>query len=161
MEIAEILDPGRVVVDVQMTSKKAVLEKLASMLSSADGALTSKIVFDCLVARERLGTTGLGNGIAIPHGRVASNGKSIGAFVRTVSPIDFDAVDNAPVDIFFALCVPEDATDEHLALLSALAGNFSNPDFVKALRDLPSVADIYKHLTNTEQARRRAEGDDQ
>ena len=161
MEIAEILDPGRVVVDVQMTSRKAVLEKLASMLSSADGALTSKIVFDCLVARERLGTTGLGNGIAIPHARVAGNGNSIGAFVRTADPIDFDAVDSAPVDIFFALCVPGDATDEHLALLSALAGKFSNLEFVHTLRDISSVAEIYEHLTNTDHEPRRAEGDNQ
>ncbi len=160
MDIAEILDPVRVVVDAKLTSKKAVLEKLAGMLSSADASLTAKTVFDCLVARERLGTTGLGSGIAIPHGRVASNGKAIGAFIRTVNPVDFDAVDNAPVDIFFALCVPEDATDEHLALLAALAGNFSDPGFIKALRNISSVTEIYSHLTNEEQTKGRLEGDD-
>ena len=159
MKIAEILDLQRVVVDAELTSKKGVLEKLAGMLSSADASLTSKIVFDCLVARERLGTTGLGSGIAIPHGRVASNGKSIGAFVRTVNPIDFDAVDNAPVDIFFALCVPEEATDEHLALLSVLAGNFSDPGFIEALRDTSSAADIYAHLIGKEHGSRGREGD--
>ncbi|MGE4616345.1 MAG: PTS sugar transporter subunit IIA, partial [Gammaproteobacteria bacterium] len=75
-------------------------------------------------------------------------GKSVGAFLRTGYPIDFDAVDNAPVDVFFALCVPEDATDEHLALLSALAGNFSDPVFVESLRAISSPTDLYEHLTN-------------
>ena len=109
MKIAEILDPGRILVGANLASKKSVLEKLAEMLSSADPLLNSKLVFDSLLARERLGTTGLGNGIAIPHGRVECNGKSVGAFLRTGHPIDFDAVDNAPVDVFFALCVPEGA----------------------------------------------------
>jgi nitrogen PTS system EIIA component len=161
MEIAEILDLDRIVVDAESTSKKAVLEKLASLLSSADTALTSAIVFDCLLARERLGTTGLGSGIAIPHGRVASNGKAIGAFIRTINPIDFDAVDSLPVDIFFALCVPEEATDEHLALLSALAANFSDPKFVEVIREADSPADIYKHLISKEHTKRLPEGNDQ
>ncbi len=147
MKIADILDPGRIVVGANLASRKSVLEKLAEMLSSADPLLNSKLVFDSLLARERLGTTGLGNGIAIPHGRVECNGKSVGAFLRTGHPIDFDAVDNAPVDIFFALCVPEDATDEHLALLSALAGNFSDRVFVESLRAISSPTDVYEHLT--------------
>ncbi len=150
MKIAEILDSNRIVVGANLASKKSVLEKLAEMLSSADSSLNSKLVFDTLLARERLGTTGLGNGIAIPHGRVECNGKSVGAFIRTGHPIDFDAVDNAPVDIFFALCVPEDATDEHLALLSVLAGNFSDPDFVESLRAISSTKYVYEHLTNAE-----------
>jgi nitrogen PTS system EIIA component len=149
MEIVEILDLDRVEIDVNVASKKSVLEKLAEMLSRADPSLDPKMVFETLLARERLGTTGLGDGIAIPHGRVASNGKSIGAFLRTGNPIDFDAVDNAPVDLFFALCVPEDAADEHLALLSALAENFSNRDFVKVLREIPSAKDVYEHLIKT------------
>lgn len=152
MNIAEILDIDRVIVDADLGSKKSVLEKLAAMLSSADPGLTATTVFDSLIARERLGTTGLGEGIAIPHGRVASNGKSIGAFLRTGKPIDFDAVDSAPVDIFFALCVPEEATEEHLALLSALAGNFSDRAFVDALRSSADAGDVYRKLVGKEAA---------
>lgn len=153
MDIAQILDVERVIVDADLNSKKSVLEKLAALLSSADPSLTTPTVFDSLVARERLGTTGLGEGIAIPHGRVASNGKSIGAFLRTDKPIDFDAVDGAPVDIFFALCVPEEATDEHLALLSSLAGNFSDKAFVDVLRASTDPAEVYRKLIGRETAR--------
>jgi nitrogen PTS system EIIA component len=153
MEIAEILDLDRIEVDADIASKKSVLEKLAAMLSSADPSLNTKVVFDSLLARERLGTTGLGDGIAIPHGRVASNGISIGAFLRTGHPVDFDAVDNAPVDLFFALCVPEEATDEHLALLSALAGIFSDPEFVRSLREISSAAEVYRRLIKSESSK--------
>lgn len=150
MNIAEIIAPQRIAVDIDLASKKAVLEKLAEMLASADPTLKSKTVFESLLARERLGTTGLGAGIAIPHGRVATNASSIGAFVRTSRPVDFDAVDNAPVDLFFALCVPENANDEHLALLAVLATKFSSADFVSDLRGLENSQQLFEHLIVTE-----------
>lgn len=146
MELSKILNQNRVAVDVNLTSKKGVLETLAGMLSSAESTLNSRAIFDCLLARERLGTTGLGGGIAIPHGRIANNGEAIGAFIRTVDPVEFDAVDNAPVDIFFALCVPEEATDEHLGLLSELAANFSDSRFVANLRRFSSAFEVYESL---------------
>lgn len=136
MTITDILVPERVAVDVELTSKKAVLETLASMLASADPRLDAGEIFDSLVARERLGTTGLGAGIAIPHGRVSVDGAACGAFIRTSKPLGFDAVDNAPVDLFFALCVPRDATQAHLDLLAALAARFSDSAFVAELRRL-------------------------
>jgi len=147
MKITEILSPDRVAVDLDLASKKAVLETLAGMLSSADPQLKSKEVFDSLLARERLGTTGLGAGIAIPHGRVSTGKESIGAFLRTGKPINFDAVDNAPVDLFFALCVPEEACQEHLDLLAALASRFSDKHFVDSLRDAARVDDVFSALT--------------
>ncbi len=146
MKIKEILAPDRVVLDLQLASKKAVLEKLAEMLAGADPTLQAKTVFESLLARERLGTTGLGAGIAIPHGRVSTEASSIGAFLRTGTPIGFDAVDNAPVDLFFALCVPEDATEEHLALLSSLAARFSDAAFVSALRETGDADEVYRQL---------------
>ena len=147
MKISEIIAPERVAIDIPLSSKKAVLERLAEMLSSADPSLSAKNVFDSLLARERLGTTGLGAGIAIPHGRVITNAASIGAFVRTGSPIGFDAVDNAPVDLFFALCVPEDANEKHLALLAELATKFSDSRFVAGLRGSVEQADVFRQLT--------------
>ncbi len=152
MKISEIIAPERVAVDLDVASKKAVLEKLAEMLSSGDPVLKQKEVFESLLARERLGTTGLGAGIAIPHGRVATDTHSIGAFLRTSTPIDFDAVDNAPVDVFFALCVPEDATEQHLALLAELAGMFSNSEFVTGLRESADEADVFRRLAGEDKA---------
>jgi nitrogen PTS system EIIA component len=146
MKISEIIAPERVAIDIDLSSKKAVLERLSNMLSSADPGLSAKAVFDSLLARERLGTTGLGAGIAIPHGRVATDAASIGAFIRTDNPIGFDAVDNAPVDLFFALCVPENANEEHLALLSELATKFSDGQFVEGLRNSADPSDVFRHL---------------
>ena len=149
MEIKDVLVPDRVIIDANLASKKVVLEKLAGMLSGADSMISSSTVFSSLLARERLGTTGLGEGIAIPHGRVASSGRSIGAFLKTETPIDFDAVDSVPVDIFFGLCVPEDATDEHLHLLAGLANRFSDLEFIQHLRASASPADVYEKLVES------------
>lgn len=147
MNISEIIVPERVAVDLRLSSKKAVLQKLSELLSEGDPDLQSKDVFEALLARERLGTTGLGAGIAIPHGRVATGAPSIGAFIRTGEAIDFDAVDNAPVDLFFALCVPEEANEEHLDLLAVLAQKFSDNEFVSALRQTAGDAATFAALT--------------
>jgi len=152
MTIADILAPERVAVDVELTSKKAVLEALADLLASADRRLDAAEIFDSLVARERLGTTGLGAGIAIPHGRISVDGVACGAFIRTSKPLGFDAVDNAPVDLFFALCVPRDATQVHLDLLAALAARFSDQQFVSELRKLPAP-EVYGRLVSQVEAR--------
>ena len=120
---------------------------MSGLLASGDSQLNSQRVFDSLVARERLGTTGLGAGIAIPHGRVDNkNGFSLGAFMRTTRPVDFDAVDGTPVDLFFALCVPEKATQEHLTLLSMLARMFSDPALIDDLRSGSSQQAVYSLL---------------
>ena len=150
MDISEIIARERVAVNARLTSKKAVLEKLAELLASGDPDLQVRDVFEALLARERLGTTGLGAGIAIPHGRVNMQVPSIGAFVRTAEPVDFDAVDNAPVDLFFALCVPEEANDEHLALLASLARRFSNSEFVGCLRESVGDKAIFDSLVMPE-----------
>ncbi|MGE0486710.1 MAG: PTS sugar transporter subunit IIA [Gammaproteobacteria bacterium] len=147
MKIVQILAPDRVAIGVDLASKKAVLERLAGMLASAAPTLKSKDVFDSLIARERLGTTGLGAGIAIPHGRASGAASPVGAFLRTAAPIGFDAVDNAPVDLFFALCVPTEARQEHLDLLAALAGKLSDGGFVARLRAAEEPATVFAELT--------------
>lgn len=146
MKLANILSADRVEIGVALASKKSVLERLAALLAAGDATLNANAVFDSLLARERLGTTGLGAGIAIPHGRVSNNGSVLGAFVRTREPIQFDAVDNAPVDLFFALCVPEEATEEHLDLLAELAQRFSDAEFVERLRGTTDAAVAYEQL---------------
>lgn len=123
------------------------LEELSKLLANIDTSLSYIEVFDCLVAREKLGSTGLGNGVAIPHGRLKGGKKTIAAFMQLQHGIDYDAVDKAPVDLLFALLVPEDSTDEHLQTLSHLAEMFSNAETLEQLRSGSTADEIYKILT--------------
>ena len=122
--------------DLEVSSKKRVFEQ-AGLLLENEAGLARADVFDCLFAREKLGTTGLGQGVAIPHGRHASVKKAVGAFIRTQEPVAFDAPDGKPVSLIFVLLVPENATGEHLEVLSKLAGRFSQ----KAVREALMSAD--------------------
>ena len=146
MKIADILTPARITLDVRSASKKAVLEDLARLVAGNTQGLTPAQAFDSLVSRERLGSTGLGNGIAIPHGRISHLKTMVGAFVRTENAIDFDAIDGDPVDLFFALFVPERTTEEHLEMLANLAHAFSDEDLVDKLRGPLSPQQIHRLL---------------
>ena len=134
--ICEILPLSHIVLDLEVSSKKRVFEQ-AGLLLENEAGLARADVFDCLFAREKLGTTGLGQGVAIPHGRHASVKKAVGAFIRTQEPVAFDAPDGKPVSLIFVLLVPENATGEHLEVLSKLAGRFSQ----KAVREALMSAD--------------------
>lgn len=134
MEIGEIISPSRVRCAQEVRSKKAVLEMLAELIAEADPDLGREDVFNSLLSRERLGSTGLGHGVAIPHGRVQHGHRTLGAFVQARSAIDFDAIDREPVDLFFALLVPEQSTEEHLQVLARLAEMFSQDRFLEELR---------------------------
>ena len=134
--IGEILPLSHIVLDLEVSSKKRVFEQ-AGLLLENEAGLARADVFDCLFAREKLGTTGLGQGVAIPHGRHASVKKAVGAFIRTQEPVAFDAPDGKPVSLIFVLLVPEHATGEHLEVLSKLAGRFSQ----KAVREALMSAD--------------------
>ena len=134
--IGEILPLSHIVLDLEVSSKKRVFEQ-AGLLLENEAGLARADVFDCLFAREKLGTTGLGQGVAIPHGRHASVKKAVGAFIRTQEPVAFDAPDGKPVSLIFVLLVPENATGDHLEVLSKLAGRFSQ----KAVREALMSAD--------------------
>ena len=134
--IGEILPLSHIVLPFEVSSKKRVFEQ-AGLLLENEAGLARADVFDCLFAREKLGTTGLGQGVAIPHGRHASVKKAVGAFIRTQEPVAFDAPDGKPVSLIFVLLVPENATGEHLEVLSKLAGRFSQ----KAVREALMSAD--------------------
>mgnify|MGYP003614310745 FL=1 len=134
--LGEILPLSHIVLDLEVSSKKRVFEQ-AGLLLENEAGLARADVFDCLFAREKLGTTGLGQGVAIPHGRHASVKKAVGAFIRTQEPVAFDAPDGKPVSLIFVLLVPENATGEHLEVLSKLAGRFSQ----KAVREALMSAD--------------------
>jgi PTS system nitrogen regulatory IIA component len=139
---------------VEAASKKRVLEQLGQRLALAVPALTQDSVFDALLQRERLGSTGLGKGIALPHARMSQVAKAVGAFVQVSEGVDFDAVDNQPVDLAFAMLVPEEATDEHLKLLAQLAKMFSDTTFCNALREAETTEElntlIQKQATDTD-----------
>ncbi len=134
MKLSEILSPDCIRLDVDATSRKRVLEFASQLLAGTDESLSPRGVFDCLIAREKLGSTGLGHGVAIPHGRLAGLDKTIGVFLRTQKGVDFDAPDKEPVDLVFALLVPEESTEEHLQVLASIASYFNSGRSRDALR---------------------------
>ena len=124
-KIASLLSASRVVLDVAAPDKKALFERVGSLLDGTSGLNRTQIV-GSLIARERLGSTALGEGIAIPHGRVRGLREAVGAFLRLNPALAFDAPDNRPVNLVFVLLVPDRATDLHLQILSDLAQMFSD-----------------------------------
>jgi len=131
----KLLNPAHVLVDLAASSKKRLFEQAGLLFENHDGIARS-LVFDSLFARERLGSTGLGQGVAIPHGRIKGLKEALGAFIRLAQPIPFDAPDGAPVTLVFVLLVPEKATEKHLQILSELAQMFSD----RVLREAMSAA---------------------
>lgn len=157
MNISDLLSPDRIVCGLALSSKKRALEVLSQLLSEASGvSLGEADIFDGLLARERLGSTGLGYGVAIPHGRFKDIGQALGVFVRLENGIDFDAIDGEPVDLMFALMVPEESTEEHLQLLASLAEMFSNPGIRERMRQCQRADDIAAVIAQWQSAGHRA-----
>ena len=128
--IGEILPLDHIVLDLPVSSKKRLFEQIGLLIENK-AEMARSDVFECLFAREKLGTTALGQGVAIPHGRYAGLKRPIGAFIRTSESIGFDAPDGKPVNLIFALLVPEGSNSVHLEVLSHLASRFSS----KAVRE--------------------------
>ncbi|MCU7929993.1 MAG: PTS IIA-like nitrogen regulatory protein PtsN [Candidatus Thiodiazotropha sp. (ex Codakia rugifera)] len=137
------LQEERIGCSVEAASKKRVLEQLGQRLAESAPGLNQDLVFDALLERERLGSTGLGKGIALPHARMSQISQAVSAFVQLPEGIDFDAIDNQPVDLAFAMLVPEDATDEHLQLLAKLAQMFDDKGFCTALREAKTANELF------------------
>lgn len=127
-------------------SKKRALQSLGELLSLSAPELNPDDTFDKLLERERLGSTGLGHGIALPHARVSGIDEAYGAFIQLDASVDFDAIDNQPVDLIFGLLVPESATKEHLQLLAHLASMFSNTGFCEKLRRANHPEEIMQQI---------------
>lgn len=144
--ITPLLLPGNVLVDVETTSKKRLFEQ-AGQLFQASHEVAAGEVFDSLFSREKLGSTALGYGIAIPHGRIKHLKETACAFFRLKHPTDFDAPDGQPVDLVFVLLAPAAATDIHLQILGELAAMFSDEDFRNRLRDAPDAATLHRLIT--------------
>ena len=143
MQLEEILTVDRCQCNMVGVSKKRILNNISELISENIESLETTEVFNALMAREQLGTTGLGNGIAIPHCRVAPCDKIIGALISLAEPVDFDSLDGKPVDLLFALIVPEQKTDEHIQTLAALATLFNDEDFCFTLRHTHDSEDLY------------------
>ena len=111
MQLTELITPERIDCDVDANSKKRALEILSTLISQSQDTISANDVFDSLIAREKLGGTGVGHGVAIPHGRLKNTDQTLGAFVKLKSGVDYDSADHQPVDLLFALLVPEEATE--------------------------------------------------
>jgi PTS system nitrogen regulatory IIA component len=149
--ISKILLPDNILLDNESSSKKRVFERVG-LLFENNQQIARSTVFDSLFAREKLGSTGLGQGVAIPHGRIAKLRDATAAFVKTSNPIPFDAPDGLPVNLIFVLLVPERATDLHLQILGELAQMFSDTKFrnqLNACTDPAGIHQLFYHWNTT------------
>ncbi|AZF09122.1 PTS IIA-like nitrogen-regulatory protein PtsN [Pseudomonas sp. R2-37-08W] len=144
IRLETILTPGRSLVNVPGGSKKKALEQIANLISSQVPDLEMQDVFEALIAREKLGSTGFGNGIAIPHCRLKGCTTPVSALLHLDHPIDFDAIDGAPVDLLFVLLVPQAATDAHLELLRQIASMLDRKEVREKLRSAKSNEALYQ-----------------
>ena len=152
MPFSQLLTADRIVLLVEPGDRDGVLDAAARLLTdSAPG--TTAAIGDSLRSRERLGSTAIGHGIAIPHGRTQAFTEARGAFLRLQQPVDFGASDGEPVDLVFAMAVPEHFTQQHLQLLSELAERFADPGFRAALRAAPDLAQLRELLVDSVDAK--------
>ena len=145
MQIIDLLSRERVRIEARVRSKKHLLEMASEVLAGDDSSADARAIFSSLCARERLGSTGLGHGVAIPHGRMGARDVA-GAFIRLHDGVDFEAPDSERVDLVFALVVPEQCRDEHLRLLAQLAEMFSDEQYRDRLRRAGSSAEVLELL---------------
>jgi PTS system nitrogen regulatory IIA component len=144
--VAKLLSPAHVVTDLQVSSKKRLFEQAGLMFENQHG-LARSMVFDSLFAREKLGTTALGQGVAIPHGRIKGLKEALGAFLRLSQPVPFEAPDGNPVSLVFVLLVPEKATEKHLQILSELAQMFSDKPLRESMMRAADAAALHELIT--------------
>ena len=150
-QIAQLLPESNILLDIEATSKKRLFEQVGALFEDR-AQIARSTVFDSLFAREKLGSTGLGQGIAIPHGRIKGLDSALAAFVRPRQPIPFDAPDGKPVGQVFVLLVPEHATEEHLQLLSELAGMFSERTFRERLASATDPASLHRLFSSWQES---------
>lgn len=148
MQIDHILTPQRTFAGVQGGSKKRMLELIGKMIAQ-HSHLDPDSIYQNLIAREKLGSTGFGNGIAIPHCRLEDCHKPVGALFQLQSKIDFDALDGEPVDLIFVLLVPSEATEQHLQILKMLAEKLDQASLREALREADDAEALYRIMTSS------------
>ena len=147
--IAGLLPVSNILLDIDVANKKRVFEQVGLLFENNHG-IGRTLVYDSLFAREKLGSTGLGQAVAIPHGRIKGLKDALGALVRMKQPIPFDAPDGQPVTLIFVLLVPDRATDLHLQILSELAQMFSDKAFRERLLAAPGAPELHQLITQWE-----------
>jgi PTS system nitrogen regulatory IIA component len=146
MEIADLLSPNAVIAHLRAANKKQVLQEVAAKAATLT-ALPERRVFETLLERERLGSTGMGQGIAIPHGRISGITKMTGLFAQLATPVDFDAMDDQPVDLVFLLLAPVGAGADHLKALARVSRLLRNQSICEKLRAASDTSALYSLLT--------------
>ncbi|CAA7613074.1 Nitrogen regulatory protein [Candidatus Terasakiella magnetica] len=152
MEITDLISPAAVIPNLRATSKKQALQDLARRAAEITG-LHERAIFDVLLERERLGTTGVGNGIAIPHGKLPSMERLYGLFARLEKPIHFDSIDEQPVDLIFLLLAPESAGADHLKALARVSRLLRDKSVCEKLRGTDNADALYSLLTESPASR--------
>ena len=164
MEVSQLITPDRVQCLSGINSKKRALETISTLLGSGAAGVDPTVIFHQLIERERLGSTGLGHGVALPHGRLTSvmqqddsgdaqfdqtliPDMTLGCFIKLDQGVDFDSPDSKPADLIFGLLVPENCTDEHLNILATLAKMFSDTQFCEQLRHCPTGEELYTQIS--------------
>jgi len=146
MTLDDLIDAQSVLANVKAQNKKQVLQDLAQALSSRV-AIDHRIIFETLLTREKLGSTGIGQGIAIPHGKIATLTRVYGLFAKLAAPVDFDSVDGQPVDLIFVLLAPSHAGADHLKALARISRLLRAPEIVAKLRGTDTAEGLYAILT--------------
>lgn len=146
MDLSDLITSGAILPALKVNSKKQAIQELAGKAAAITG-LSERDIFDTLLQRERLGSTGVGHGIAIPHGKPVALTRLVGVFARLVQPVDFDALDDQPVDLVFLLLAPEGAGADHLKALARIARQLRDPGTAAKLRASTDADAMYALLT--------------
>ena len=152
MQISELLSPARIACRQDSSSKKRSLEIVSALLADSLPDFTEGEIFDSLISRERLGSTGLGKGFAVPHARLENLEEAHACFVKLDNPINYDAMDHEPVDLIFVLLIPDASTEQHLQILASLARIFSQPNVPDQIRNCHSPDEIISLIEQAEKA---------
>lgn len=150
MILTDIITENCIMCAVPASSKKRILETLCDKAAEFTHDVNTYTLLESLMTREKMGSTGIGNGIAIPHGRLKNKNKVVMVIATTESPIEFDAIDNRPVDIFVALFVPEEQCQQHLSTLQSIAKTFSNKKICKQVRKCQNNRELFQLLQSAE-----------
>ena len=148
VRLNDVLSVDRIETNCQLSSKKRLMEKITSLLLQGRSQLDRKTVLQTLIERERLGSTGIGHGVALPHGRINGLDDVIGAVVILDKPLEYDSIDNEPIKLAFGLLVPAEANEQHLKILAYLARLFSNETLRENIFNVTSNNDAFDLLTN-------------
>lgn len=146
---SDLLSPARILAGVRINSKKRLFEQISTTFTKKSPDLNSREIFESICAREHLGTTALGNGIAVPHGRINGTNEVQALFLQLSKPLPFDAEDGKPVDLIFALIMPSECTEDHKKLLSDIVERFSEPDLLEQLREAADANEIWQLLSSS------------